>query len=267
MTILSKQQWGGKAATATTPFARKVGVTLHWEGPTMNISDHDQCLNSVRGIQAQHMSGANSDKRPWNDIAYNLVACEHGFVFEGRGVNARSAANGTTEANAVWAAVCYLGGLGDEIPAQGWAALREAVAYLRSNGFGESLNGHRDHKSTSCPGDVIYGRIGSLMGEVSAAVAPPPMKVEISALAEEAETMNVFKFQNVQLDEHGQGWVTFAGDESRVISFVPQGPFPQVDGYWKIPTFSSQQRGANVVVTITDGPPTGTIQFRVVTSG
>jgi hypothetical protein len=57
MTILSKHQWGGRPSTATTPFARKTGVTLHWEGPTMNITDHDQCVRSVRGIQAAHMSG------------------------------------------------------------------------------------------------------------------------------------------------------------------------------------------------------------------
>ena len=50
---------------------------------------------------------------------------------------------------------CYFdegGGQTDEAK----AAYVEAVRWLRRNGAGRKVNGHRDHKSTDCPGDVIY---------------------------------------------------------------------------------------------------------------
>ncbi len=156
MPIVRRAQWGARASRGATRIAGPVrGVTCHWEGPAMGYPwPHDVCDDKVRSIQRYHM-----DDKGWADIAYNALACPHGYVYEGRGPNVRSAANGESGigGNDQWYAVCYLAGVGDEFTAEGQAAMLEAIAWLRSDGgAGEAVNGHRDHHPTDCPGDVIY---------------------------------------------------------------------------------------------------------------
>lgn len=178
MPILTKGDWGGVGPLkAPTPFDTKLGVGIHWEGPKLDIERHDQCVAAVRRIQADHMAGRNSDKYPWNDGAYNLLACEHGFVFVMRGPNARSAANGTYDANAHWGAICYLGGVGDAMTEEGWAALHEGFAYMVASGFPAVIRGHRDFKATSCPGDEIYANLQRIASNVAATPAGAPVVV------------------------------------------------------------------------------------------
>jgi hypothetical protein len=95
------------------------------------------------------------DHNGWVDIAYNGLACPHGYVFEGRGVQKRSAANGTNSANATSAVICYLGGQGDPFTLEGQQAMQDGAAWL-----GDPMaRGHRDWYPTQCPGDEIYGWI------------------------------------------------------------------------------------------------------------
>lgn len=152
--FVTRAEWGASSRGATTsshPIGQTQGVTLHWEGPHMGNFSHASCASKVRGIQAFH-----KNDRGWADIAYNAVVCPHGYVFEGRGVGVTSAANGNETTNGDWYAVCYLGGQGDGFTDEGKGAFVEAVQWLRRNGAGSKVNGHRDHKSTECPGQEIY---------------------------------------------------------------------------------------------------------------
>ena len=152
--FVSRERWGAtpRGATVTThPIGGTEGVTLHWEGPHMGPFEHGLCAVKVRGIQRFH-----KEDRKWADIAYNLLVCPHGYVFEGRGVGVRSAANGDTQSNDDWYAVCYLGGELDGFTENGKAGFTYAVQLLRRAGAGPKVNGHRDHKATSCPGPSIY---------------------------------------------------------------------------------------------------------------
>lgn len=157
MKFVTKEQWGSSQSKEATkdshPIGSTLGVTLHWVGPGMGFPwDHSTCADKVRGIERHHEYGNG-----WGDIAYNLLACPHGYVFEGRGAGVRSAANGGTQSNEDWYAVCYLGGLGDGFSPDGDEAMVDAVRYLREKGnAGPRVNGHRDHKGTDCPGDTIY---------------------------------------------------------------------------------------------------------------
>lgn len=156
MKFVSASEWGANPSKDATedshPIGSTLGVTLHWEGPRMGTFRHDQCAAKVRGIEAHHEYG-----RGWGDVAYSALVCPHGYVFEGRGVGVRSAANGDTQSNEDWYAVCYLGGEGDGLTGDGKQAFRDAVAWLREDGdAGPRVNGHRDHKATACPGDDIY---------------------------------------------------------------------------------------------------------------
>lgn len=155
---------------ATHPIGATLGVTLHWEGPHMGVFPHAKCGEKVRGIQAFHR-----DTRKWADIAYNAIVCPHGVVFEGRGPGVKSAANGGTQDNDDWYAVCYLGGERDGFTDDGKAGMVTAVDWLRRDGgAGPQVNGHRDHKATACPGPAIYEWLNEHDWDPTPAKSPRP---------------------------------------------------------------------------------------------
>ena len=80
--MITRAQWGARPYRpgGNTFAPRLAGVTIHWEGPGIGTRSHDRCDELARQIQAFHM-----DTRGWTDVAYNLMVCEHGHVFEGRG--------------------------------------------------------------------------------------------------------------------------------------------------------------------------------------
>lgn len=80
----------------------------------------------------------------------------------------------------------------------------------------------------------------------------------------------------VPTDAHGDGWVALNGSDARVGHLVvptavmedaqAEGSFPPADGgYWRHDA-RWQDRGGNPVVTVTNGPPGGQANVRVVTS-
>lgn len=162
MKFVTRAQWGARNPTASYTNINSTVTTGHWEGPHMGSFGHESCAPKVRGIQAYHMDGNG-----WSDIAYNGVACPHGYVFEGRGPGKRSAANGSNQANDTSAVICYLGGQDDPFTPDGQQAMADGAAWL-----GDPMQkGHRDWFNTACPGDVIYNWIYS--GNAPGPTPPP----------------------------------------------------------------------------------------------
>lgn len=155
---VTRSQWGARPPSGDrNPLNGKgKGVALHWEGPEMGTRPHSECDNLMRSIQAYHM-----DTQGWSDIAYNLCACAHGYIFEARGKGLGCCANGDYDANRDYPAVCALVGENDPQPPELDRAISDAVAMLRSWGVGSTLKGHRDFVSTSCPGNAIYNKMKS----------------------------------------------------------------------------------------------------------
>jgi hypothetical protein len=119
---------------------------------------HRDCAARVRGIQRYHI-----EEKGWLDAAYNHVLCGHGFVFVVRGFGARSAANGTKEANDRYFAVCFLGddsaGRADVTP-DARRALRNLIAeYRRRFPNAREVRPHSDFFATACPGDELRALI------------------------------------------------------------------------------------------------------------
>lgn len=147
--LITRAEWGARKPRSVTSLRADVN-TDHWEGPHMGWPwVHESCFSKVRGIQNFHM-----DSRGWTDIAYSTLSCGHGWVFEGRGRGVRTAANGTNSGNGGSFADCYLGGQGDEFTEAGRRAKRAAGDWLTH--VNSPRLGHRDWKSTECPGNTIY---------------------------------------------------------------------------------------------------------------
>jgi hypothetical protein len=168
--LVRRSEWGARAPRSRTPFVPSFGVTSHWEGPHMGSFPHESCASKVRGIQAFHM-----DERGWVDIAYTGLPCPHGYVFEGRWIGVRTAANGTNAGNSSAYALCYLGGEGDPFTEAGRRAMRAAAEYLDNHGgAGEGRNCHGDWKPTECPGSTICGWVRQGLPTTTAPTTPPP---------------------------------------------------------------------------------------------
>ena len=91
-----------------TWWTNRSGHSLH-RRQNRGSGPRPMCWNS-EGHPGYHM-----DTQGLQDIAYNALVCEHGFVFAGRGPGIANGANGQTAANVDWPAVCYLGGDGDPL--------------------------------------------------------------------------------------------------------------------------------------------------------
>ncbi|WP_181785446.1 peptidoglycan recognition protein family protein [Streptomyces phytophilus] len=174
-TFVTRSQWGARAPRNTngniTP--QHGGVTIHHvDAVHVARENHADCAAQVRGIQNHHMDGNG-----WADIAYSHLVCVHDHVFQGRGENRRTAANGTDPGNQNWYAVCGLvGGTAgdyDTITTGLVNAFRYAVNRLRTQGgAARAICGHRDHLSTGCPGNLYAN--GVLNGATNPGGGPLP---------------------------------------------------------------------------------------------
>lgn len=157
--LISRGEWGARPPKSRSPMLAPLGESVvHWEGPQLwagvNVHDlatHDRCAAKVRGIQNFHMGGI------YADIAYNHVACPHGYVFEGRGGGIANGANGNTHINSHRYAVCALLGQNDPITPDLLDALAWTLGvYVAIAGAPNAADGHRDVNTTACPGEELH---------------------------------------------------------------------------------------------------------------
>lgn len=150
MQFVTRDGWGARPARKVSRRITPKGVVVHYNGPAMNLGQHASCFRAVKNTQNFHM-----DTRKWADIAYSLLVCPHGFVFEGRGVGVRTAANGTDYGNQNYYAVMALLGDGEEPPIEMLRGICSAIEYLRKKGAGPEVTYHSALKATGCPGGPL----------------------------------------------------------------------------------------------------------------
>jgi hypothetical protein len=167
MNLVTRKQWGARPPTCHTPLpsSQLTGIAVHYSAANSDEQiSHWKCLERVRGIQNFHMSpAAGGGEGPWCDIAYNFLFCKHGYVFEGRGYETRSAAQGTNAGNDHYIAICFLGddskGRDDVTPA-GRKALSDFInTTLARYGKRLTVKPHSFFHSTGCPGDELRAYI------------------------------------------------------------------------------------------------------------
>ncbi len=160
--LVTRKEWGARSPRGTTalPVSRVAGCAVHYSASGAPLS-HADCDNSVRAIQNYHM-----DTQGWQDIAYNWLFCRHGYLYRGRGLGIRSAANGTNHANSHFYAICFLGtdnvGRADITP-QAKNALTHFLVWLNRQIPGPlEVCPHSKFTSTACPGNELRAVIGAM---------------------------------------------------------------------------------------------------------
>lgn len=204
MTVLvSRAEWGARPRrSGTTQINPTEGVTIHYEGSGWAWPwAHSTCDDKVRSMQADHM-----DNREWSDIAYNYLACPHNYLYEGRGYDRRSSANGNDHANSVSFAVQGIwGDKSGSPPNDLLRAIRYGIDLLRrKGGASDKLHGHRDWKSTSCPGSYLYAWVQKGCPNPVPVVKPPapkPTNEDALAMALSQEAKNdIFGIVNERVE-------------------------------------------------------------------
>ncbi|MFE7134828.1 peptidoglycan recognition family protein [Streptomyces sp. NPDC057638] len=156
MKLVRRAQWGAPATSPAASIARTRGVKVHYLGKPYSSRAHGRCDDEVRAVRAAHLAHPTEN---YSDIAYNMLVCEHGYVYEGRGAHRRTGANGTGSLNSQDYAVCaLLGSEGMTTPPDAMLhGIRDAIEYLRREGdAGNWIGGHRDGFATACPGGPLY---------------------------------------------------------------------------------------------------------------
>ncbi|KAL5015648.1 hypothetical protein ScPMuIL_007269 [Solemya velum] len=156
LTLVSRQEWGARLPKTSSNISTPVNdVFVHHTAmsPCYSLSS---CSQEMRTIQNFHM-----DIRGWDDLGYSFLVGEDGRVYESRGWDRQGAH--TKGWNTVAVAVSVMGNFMTRLPNE--AALR-AVRNLIACGVEMEkvtptyhLYGHRDVKSTACPGDTLYAHI------------------------------------------------------------------------------------------------------------
>lgn len=147
------------------------GLTLHWPADGSNMADYtqEQVAEKLRTYRNLHVNGNG-----WIDIGYNFAVDQAGRIWDLTGIN-QGAHAGTNKGNQTTVGVLLVYGMG-ESPSQ---AMIDGVRRLRKwlltqNGDADEVFGHRDHKSTTCPGQPAYNLIhqGAFGGDPGSP-APP----------------------------------------------------------------------------------------------
>ena len=178
MTYFKRSEWTSNKKTA--PVIKGTGRVIteiygHYIGSPspVGIESDSSTKNRLRGYWNLHVK-----INGWKDIAYNLAVDQKGNIWELRGIDRQSGANGGTVTNRRGQAIlCILGNTETPTPAM-INAFKEAVKMIRAeHPKAKTIKGHREsfEASTQCPGDKIMALIknGSLEPDNKTSVSKP----------------------------------------------------------------------------------------------
>ncbi|MFD4142823.1 N-acetylmuramoyl-L-alanine amidase, partial [Streptomyces sp. NPDC058572] len=176
--IVPRSTWGAQPPKqplegSWTPW--NGGVVIHHHGPGGGYpkASHHDCYRQVWDIQDQAMNVSLFEqilgRDVFDDIPYNFLVCQHGWVFEGRGLSHRSGANGAVipGSNQNYFAIMGMIELEDQPSQAMLTSIKELIAQLRQEKTwraGKEIKGHRQLRSSEeCPGRLFpYVTSGTL---------------------------------------------------------------------------------------------------------
>lgn len=153
MDLVRRSEFGWPSTSGGFPENPTRGLVIHYDGspgPLNLKSDHDKCVAHWKRTRTIHLG------RGWADVGYSFAACPHGKIFEGRGLGRYQAAQGTTHGNSNYYSVTTMLGVGERPTTAQINAIRQLRSWLMGKGVSGTVKGHRDFKSTECPGDIVY---------------------------------------------------------------------------------------------------------------
>lgn len=201
---INRSGWGARQPKSVTYFPGvRTSITLHYEG--VNIAkpaNLEAGKQGVRNIQNFHMS------KEYVDIAYNFLVDQNGYIYEGRGLQVRSGANGTNAGNNSSYAVCVMSGPDTVLDPVVFESLKLIIEFLDPQVSGSAVYPHKKWKATACPGSVIDNWIKAGMPTGSTPLppvtpAPGPKPTPAPRILKKGDTGQDVKDIQIALNIHG----------------------------------------------------------------
>ena len=178
MAYYSRGSWtsAGKGGTVLKGTGRTMTtIYIHYPGSggTIGKASVASTKSRLEGYRRQHRNGNG-----WADIAYNVAVDQSGNVWELRGIDRQSGANGGTASNRSGQAILVLVGNNEAPTAECVAGIKDAVRRIRAvHPKAKTIRGHQQSPdaSTACPGAHLMKLVRS-GGLEPGASAPRPSK-------------------------------------------------------------------------------------------
>ncbi|MDF1798848.1 MAG: N-acetylmuramoyl-L-alanine amidase, partial [Planctomycetota bacterium] len=187
--VYSRSSWNADAPQCSSSYCTTTHIAVHHTASSADYSAStwSQAAGNVKSIQAYHMY-----TNGWCDIGYNYLVSKQGWIFEGRGGgdDVKGAHDGFNCGSMGVAALGYFHtpvnnptttALLDAYEELGaWKCDQQGIAPLGSSyyaGYGATMTnvyGHRNVKSTACPGDLLYAKLGEIRSGIAARLAGTP---------------------------------------------------------------------------------------------
>lgn len=182
-TFVSRPEWGSaNTSPAFFPGALPELYIHHTGAPSPAPTPAAEALH-MRQLQSYAIRPVSQGGKGYSDLDYNLVVGRSGRIYEGRGIDRKSAA--TLDRNNVSRSICVMGNYQTE-------ALTDAIAAAVIEGSrlmiaagqldpAAIVRGHRDNPAhpgaTACPGNNLYAAIPV----IAASIASPTGATEMQA--------------------------------------------------------------------------------------
>ncbi|XP_068601583.1 peptidoglycan recognition protein 5 [Brachionichthys hirsutus] len=168
MAVVTRSQWGA-AAPLRREFLKGPAqrVVIHHTA-TQKCTCFEECKKQLISIQRDHMT-----KRHFDDIGYNFLVSDDGTVFEGRGWGVVGAHAKGYNHDSV--GIAFMGNFTNDTPStESLSAVKELLSGASQEFLQKAfvLQGHRDLKSTACPGDRLYAKLPDLLPEPRGCKSP-----------------------------------------------------------------------------------------------
>jgi len=154
---VSRAQWGARDPNGSLEPDKYNTIIVHHTGsPTMG---QYKGVATIRGIQDFHI-----DDNGWTDIGYHYLIGPEGTYYEGR---PEGTLGSHAPPNSGRLGICVIGNFnqGADTPtAAQKTKLVQLLKYVCAK-YGlsaQAIKGHRDTKSTDCPGDLLYNILPSI---------------------------------------------------------------------------------------------------------
>ncbi|XP_050353198.1 peptidoglycan-recognition protein LB-like [Nymphalis io] len=158
--LISREEWNANPALgATTNLNTPVPfVVIHHSYQPGACNSTDECMRAMRSMQNYHQFSNG-----WVDIGYNFAVGSDGHAYEGRGWNAVGAHAFGYNTNSI--GIVQIGDWRSTVPPavqlKTTKQLIEAGVRMGIISPDYKLIGHRQVKSTECPGDALFSEIST----------------------------------------------------------------------------------------------------------
>ncbi len=212
MNILTRADWGASEASSRRPWRYVDGLVLHWVGvPYIPAGESQAAIaNRLNGIQRYEFG------KGYSDIAYNHAIDTEGRIWELRGFDHQSGANGSSHHNAHAPAIVYVAGRNGDGSQQTPLTSKAMAAfvwlcreYKRRYPLIGRIQPHSEVRpgGTECPGALVKAFIPELNRLVDEAAVPPQEEEE--DVTPEQVTLVLHQFVKQLFTEQKEPWIGY----------------------------------------------------------